>query len=150
MGLDHPENRQLNRNILDLTDGIICHQVNCQNKMGAGLALQIRKKWPQVYKDYISVDKMLGNIILTKINPNLVVASLCGQISYGRSKTHTNYIALYNCFTKLKKWKDQIMPIQNIFIPYQMGCGLAGGDWNTVKYIISNTVPDAIIVKLPN
>ncbi len=30
----------------------ICHQVNCQGKMGSGVAKQIRTKFPTVYKWY--------------------------------------------------------------------------------------------------
>lgn len=33
-------------------DTIICHQVNCKGVMGAGLAKQIRDKWPDVYDRY--------------------------------------------------------------------------------------------------
>jgi len=116
--------------------------------MGAGLALQIRKKWPQVYQDYINIDKVLGDIILTKINLNLVVASLCGQSSYGRLKIYTSYEALHSCFVKLKTRRDNTMPLQNIYIPYYMGCGLAGGDWYIVRHILYNIIPDAIIVNL--
>ncbi len=31
---------------------IVCHQVNCKGVMGAGLALQIKNKFPMVYKNY--------------------------------------------------------------------------------------------------
>lgn len=30
----------------------ICHQVNCQGKMGSGVARQIREKYPTVYQWY--------------------------------------------------------------------------------------------------
>jgi len=42
----------INRDLLTIESGIIAHQVNCQGKMGAGLALKIRKKYPQVYEYY--------------------------------------------------------------------------------------------------
>lgn len=42
-----------NKSLLDLPPEIvICHQVNCQGVMGAGLAKQIRIRWPEVYVDY--------------------------------------------------------------------------------------------------
>ena len=31
---------------------VVCHQVNCQGVMGAGLAAQIRRMFPGVYDDY--------------------------------------------------------------------------------------------------
>ena len=40
-------------NILNATEGIIVQQVNCMGVMGAGLAKQIRDKWPSVYNRYL-------------------------------------------------------------------------------------------------
>ena len=37
--------------LLEIPSGVICHQVNCIGAMGAGLALQIRKKWSIVYEN---------------------------------------------------------------------------------------------------
>jgi len=42
-------------NILDAQHGIIGHQVNCRMVMGAGLAKQIRGKYPRVYTEYVEV-----------------------------------------------------------------------------------------------
>lgn len=39
-------------NILNVTEGIIVQQVNCMGVMGAGLAKQIKDKWPNIYNDY--------------------------------------------------------------------------------------------------
>ena len=39
-------------NLLDSSCDYICHQVNCQGIMGAGLAGQIRTHWPEVYEEY--------------------------------------------------------------------------------------------------
>lgn len=41
-----------NSNLLDVKSGILCHQVNCVGVMGAGIALQIKGKWPEVFKQY--------------------------------------------------------------------------------------------------
>lgn len=38
--------------ILQASEDIIGHQVNCQGVMGAGLAKQIRNKYPHVYDEY--------------------------------------------------------------------------------------------------
>lgn len=42
-------------NILDVTEGIIIHQVNCQNVMGAGVALQLSRKYPIVKQEYHNI-----------------------------------------------------------------------------------------------
>ena len=31
----------------------ICHQVNCQARMGSGVAKQVRAKYPEVYNAYV-------------------------------------------------------------------------------------------------
>ena len=38
--------------LLDITDGAICHQVNTRGVMGAGIAKLIAEKWPVVFRDY--------------------------------------------------------------------------------------------------
>ena len=61
-------------NILNTKCNIICQQVNCKGVMGAGLALQIRRKWTIVYKDYKQYcnsankyNNLLGNVLFTKV-----------------------------------------------------------------------------------
>ena len=47
--------------ILNVTEGIIVQQVNCFGVMGAGLAKQIRDKWPSVYDtkiEFTTLQKM--------------------------------------------------------------------------------------------
>ena len=39
-------------NLLDAPVDYICHQVNCQGRMGSGIAKQIKKRWPRVYEVY--------------------------------------------------------------------------------------------------
>jgi len=133
-------------NILDIPEGIICHQVNCQGVMGTGIALQIRRKWPKVYEEYRDVHRrgqlFLGNITLTQVGPKLFVANLCGQDRYGRDKRYTDYNALARCMAVLSllNWP--------IYIPYGMGCSNAGGDWKVVSSLIDRFLPNAVVVKL--
>ena len=39
-------------NLLEIEEGIICHQVNCQGVMGAGVAKTIASRYPQVLSAY--------------------------------------------------------------------------------------------------
>ena len=58
--------KTVNGNILEATEDIICHQVNCQGVMGSGLAKQIRSKWPSVFADYktTAIDAMRNTSVL--------------------------------------------------------------------------------------
>jgi len=127
-------------NILDIKEGYICHQVNCQKVAGAGLALQIRNKWPDWYAHYLSVTQELGKADIYKIDTNLYVVSLYAQNYYGRDRNYTDYDAL-------KKSLNEISHLNNLYIPYGIGAGLAGGDWDIISCIIEKTIPHAIIVK---
>ena len=56
--------------------------------MGAGLAAQIRRKWPNVYNEYRKrcTKDMLGTYHMVKVEPHLYVANIFGQLSYGTEK----------------------------------------------------------------
>lgn len=135
--------------ILNIERGIVCHQVNCMGKMGAGIALAIRKRWPVVYTDYMNTyyarQLALGTVVLSVIvHGELYVASLCGQYYYGRKGRYTDYEAVGKCLEKVDIIsKDFNLPV---FIPYKMGCSLAGGDWNLVYRIIDSKMTNASII----
>ena len=92
-------------------DTIVCHQVNCKGVMGAGLAKQIRDKWPDVYDRYrLMVETcgefMLGSFHEVKVGPHLYVANLYGQEGYGRDKRYTNFAKQQYCQTMLIHWTN--------------------------------------------
>lgn len=89
--------------ICKLQNGIICHQVNCQRKMGKGLALQIRKNFIQHYLEYINTEPELGKILTTEISSELYVAALYSQYYFGSTgKVFTDYKAFKECLKLLK------------------------------------------------
>lgn len=148
--------KQLQGNILDAKHGIVCQQVNCMLAMGAGLAKQIRSKWPHVYTEYRSLVAMKPTYRLGKcqivciVKKELYVANLFGQYNYApRGTQHTNYDALTQAIRELNSWhKEFCHPEFPIWIPYKMGCGLAGGDWEIVKSILNQNLPNCFIIKM--
>lgn len=142
-------------NLLKVKEGMIIHQVNNCGKMGAGLAKQIREKYPEHYNDYITmynhflkdspeskqIKTLLGKHVDTKYD-NLIVRGIFSQDGYGRDKTYTSYEHLKTCLQNISKSK-----VDTVYIPYELGCGLAGGDWNIVSKMILDILPSAIIVK---
>ena len=122
-------------NILSVDSGVIGHQVNCKRVFGAGLAKQIRDRYPVVYGNYLRAPMKLGECQLVNVYYGLFVANLFGQDTYGRTGTHTNYKALgesLNVMFKLARLKNL-----DCHLPYKLGCGLAGGDWSVVLRIIN-------------
>lgn len=147
-----------NGNLLESGCNFICHQVNCQGVMGSGIAKQIRDRWPKVYDDYISHYKfcmengtyLLGECIGTCIYYNndtkdkQYIIDFFSQDKYlPRTVCHTNYQAFRVCCQKLHKTVIiSDMPNKKIGFPYKIGCGLAGGDWDTVVRIIEEELGD--------
>lgn len=130
----------------------ICHQVNCKGVMGAGLALQIKNKYPEVYQKYrryckdehYNPPQMLKSPLLGKIqiiypekdslNPDdyhFCIVNCFGQDGYGHG-LQTDYRAVKECFRKINK----MFAGKRVALPYKFGCGLAGGDWDIIFSII--------------
>lgn len=135
-------------NLLDTQFQFVAHQVNCRGVMGAGIALQIKNKYPEVYNAYkvfcdINTAKPpLGKSLCIWTKDNHCIINVFGQLGYGRTQQQTDYDALYSGFTMAAE------EIRNTFldgnpcyqipiaIPYGIGCGLAGGDWEKVTEIL--------------
>jgi len=151
----------INGNILNAKEKTICHQVNCMGVMGGGLAKQIKNKYPEAYREYIWIlkhfGKQLGHCQLVVCHDGRIIANLFGQDGFGTDKRYTDYDYLKQSFLDLldqtKKYhliiNNEKHPL-NIAIPYNIGCGLGGGDWNTVYKIIEEVFEyyDVTIYKL--
>lgn len=134
--------------ILSIERGIICHQVNCRRVARAGLALQIRNKWPDWYDDYKQTPGVLGYIGTFDVTQELFVVNLYSQSSIGQQWTYTDYPALRVCLHKVRRFADGMAGVVlPVYLPYGLGCGLAGGDWNIVSTIIEEELPQATLVK---
>lgn len=142
-------------NILNVNDGIVLHQVNCLGTMGAGVALALRKKYSNLYPEYVKrvksilekerKDKLLGSIQLIKVAPNLFVGNSFTQYYTGTDKNYT-----YEDFliSNIEMISTLAYGKYTIYVPYKIGCGLAGGNWDYIYKNIKD-IANLIIVKLP-
>jgi len=137
--------------ILTVPEGIIVHQTNALGYMGAGLALKVRQKWPQVYQSYRDSPPALGRVQLIRVASGLWVCNLCGQASIGRKRQHTSYDAIQRGLQHLANlvFADSELNVVNVYIPFGMGAGLGGGDWRIIERTIAQEFPTAILCKLP-
>ena len=142
-------------------DVIVCHQVNCWGVMGAGLAKQMREKFPLMYLEYkrlcsSTADKrtLLGQVLTSSVVYNgyeYTIANLFGQEQIGTGKCYTEYDALRKALQTVRCIASPLpgRASWRVRIPYRMGCGLAGGDWNIVRAIIQKElVEHSIIVEI--
>jgi O-acetyl-ADP-ribose deacetylase (regulator of RNase III) len=142
--------RFVQQDLLRIERGIIAHQVNCQGKMGAGLARDIHRRYPIVFKQYKKACDLhtlkVGKIQLIKVSDTpLYLANLAGQVDYGIGQRYTDYEGLSLCLQKLYA-KSQELSL-TLYLPFGIGCGLAGGEWHIVCALILQHCPNAIICK---
>lgn len=148
------------KDLLSIEKGILCHQTNCKGVMGAGVARQIAIKWPSVERAYIkycnTARHPLGTVQIVEITSDLFVANIFGQNFYGtKFGPPTNYEAVETAFRNLSKTisaaKHNTFSLDifglDIYIPYKMGCGLGGGNWDKYLEIITSIFPDVIVCK---
>lgn len=130
----------INMDLTKVESGIIVHQLNNKGVMGAGFAKQIRAKYPQHYGDYLRARKELGDVVITRVRSDLFIIGYIGQDGYGRDgKCYTRYSALIKAFKTIQNFSDSHnLPV---YCPYNMGCGLAGGDWSIVSHFIELFMP---------
>lgn len=143
-------------NLLNAPQKVIAHQVNCQGKMGSGVAKAIRDKYPKVYEDYSMIckaisSKRLRGMAQIVIDSERIVVNLFGQEYYGYDgKKYTSYAYLTKALDYLFRTIYQSNKISsneignklysdNAFaIPYKMGCDRGGADWNIVESILED------------
>lgn len=142
----------IHANILTAKEDIIVQQVNCRGVMGAGLALAIRKKYPEVYDKYmiacntVNPEDLLGKVQKVITYDNKIIINMFSQLNYGRGSVQTDYEAMRKCLYKIYLYAK--LNKLTVAIPYNIGCGLAGGTWAKVLNIIDKTFKDKSIIKL--
>lgn len=123
--------------LLDTDVQVICHVCNCQHTMGAGLAQQIKLKYPEAYEADLKTKKgdqaKLGTISYATAKNGKIIVNLYAQYNYGKGR-QLNYEALYRCLmTVHKEFRGK-----TIAFPHGMGCGMAGGSWRIVFAMIKS------------
>ena len=134
-------------NIFDCTENIIVHQTNCQGVMGSGIAKQVKERYPEVFNAYYHYCKtqelkdIFGTALICQVSDYKYIANVFGQNTFGQG-LQTNYDMLKNALKEVHDFaKENNL---SVAIPYKIGCGLGGGDWNTVYDIITEIFFDDV------
>ena len=131
--------------LMQATENIIGHQVNCQGVMGSGVAKSVKEKFPKAferYKGFVDlhkkndmIDSLLGEVLYVRINDDKWVANMYGQFNYGYDGgKYTNTNALYSCFKDLRKNAEKHG--LSVALPYMIGCYRGGADWKEVENLL--------------
>jgi len=147
-----------NGTIIHAHEHIIAHQVNGLGVMGGGVARQIKQAYPGVFQRYktfvsnhSSPEELLGRnlMIVTDGKPAYqydpsngakIISNLFGQARIGTSEKQTDEKALRKALEHLYEFAK--MAHLSVAMPYGIGCGLGGGDWNEVQTIIEDVFKD--------
>lgn len=144
--------QEINGNLITLakegTFDVITHGCNCLCQMGAGIAPQMAvafgcDSFKMEAPEYRGDINKLGTIDYEYIpGLQLTVVNSYTQFKYGTNHTDgvskpLDYEALILCLRKI----NHIFKGKHIGLP-QIGCGLAGGDWDVVKKIIQTELRD--------
>lgn len=120
--------------LLESDEFYIMHGCNNQGFMESGIAAQIKKKYPVVYKEYRRHHDQeglrLGTFHLVDVNPRRRAINAIAQTQGG---TPISYDALNQIFTDLNT--VNLNPFKRIGIP-KIGAGVAGGSWDIIERII--------------
>jgi len=125
----------------DGTFDVIAHGCNCFIKMGAGIAPQIKKAFPEAFyvdSETLRGDKSKLGTISHTLNTTPIVVNIYSQYdTNGRifGKMDLDYDALRSGLLEMKlKFSGKTFGLPMI------GAGLAQGDWNIIEKIIEDVM----------
>ena len=131
----------INGDLLQSDCTVIAHQANCHSTMGAGIARAIAIKYPKA--ESVDADSSMtpkekfGKYTIAKAD-KVHIVNLYGQYNMGRGR-HTNYKMLRDALGNfLNDASKNIIDVDTskVGVPFGMGCGLGGGNWEVVKEIL--------------
>lgn len=132
--------------LMKAEEDILGHQVNCQGVMGSGIAKILRNTYPNLYPSYkqfcenFTPEELLGKCQIVTTDSKYV-ANIFGQLKYGRQKVrYTDYDALRDSLRILKDYAKKHN--LSVALPYNIGCGLANGEWSMVEEILEEVFSD--------
>lgn len=132
-------------NVFNTSDSCILHGVNCLGVMGAGIALQIKNRFPIVHREYqkmVSEFKLrglplIGRSQMVEVSPGYFVVNAFTQEKTAKfsGEKAISYSAILNSLM-LTAQECVDKGISGISMP-KIGSDLGGGDWSIIRSIIN-------------
>lgn len=130
--------------LFGIEKGIVCHQVNCQNVMGAGIAKAIADAYPIVKTEYHRrcamyesqakrTEALYGHYQLVKVDDGLYVANIFSQDKFGNGPKRGVKFTNEDYLVKNIRALAERYPNLTIYVPIGIGCGYGGGNWGTIS-----------------
>jgi O-acetyl-ADP-ribose deacetylase (regulator of RNase III) len=111
------------------------HGCNCAGSMGAGIAIEFKRRWPRMYDEYVArcADRRfgLGDVFVWSEGEHTIFN--LGTQEHWRKKAQIP--ALTKSLTKMLDFAVNA-GIERVGLP-RIGAGLGGLDWTRVKKVIT-------------
>lgn len=137
--------KNIRGNVFNSTLPVLAHSVNTRGKFGAGVALQIAKRYPAAKAAYLqkftSSGWRLGDVQFVVLAEK-IIANMALQKTYARTGVHTDLSACQIAFEKLLDYCEQ--NDYGVAMP-RVGSGLGGGQWEEIREVLeecSTVYPD--------
>lgn len=134
-------------NIFDSKMQTLVNPVNCVGVMGKGLALEFKKRYPDMFLEYVGACRdgrlKIGNVTFHDLLNESTGVVECKIICFP-TKQHWNDTSRYEiieCGLRLiaslyeGDWQESPYTPRSLAIP-ALGCGLGGLSWSIVKKLI--------------
>ena len=138
--------KEIKGNLFEGEMDILAHVSNSYCVMGAGVAKQIKARYPEAYEADLATkglgDNKLGTYSQAVVNGgNLTIVNIYGQVGIGNDGDPLNRNAQYDLLfdalytLAIRTAKIRLGEKVVIGVP-RLGCGLAGGSWRIVEAIL--------------
>jgi O-acetyl-ADP-ribose deacetylase (regulator of RNase III) len=121
---------------------IVVHVVNNFRLWGAGFVLALSRRWPkaeEAYRNSQTAELVLGNVQFVQVEPDVIVANMVAQ--HGIMKMGEvppiRYERLGVCLDKVA---EKALELGASVHGPRFGAGLAGGKWDKIEKIITDTL----------
>lgn len=161
--------KTINKDILEAFDNtdepqVICQQCNCVTLISHGLSEQIASKfpWANVYgrrkmktRNTTSEPSKPGTIQVDRDNGKSVI-HLFAQVLPGKPGSYSKYYSnkepdgpqdRIKYFKECLEQLDQLN-LDQVAIPYKIGCGLAGGDWLVYEKMLRDCKTNVVLYRM--
>ena len=143
----------IHRDIFTTHSNAIAHGVNCQGVMGAGIALEVKRRYPDLFEKYKKMcfefkdenstltEFPLGTLYPYRVpNTNLHILNCFTQVdtAKGPGVVAISYQAIFTSFLVAGCYCKE-NGIKELAIP-QVGAGLGGGNWKIIYQLIANAL----------
>ena len=136
--------RIIKGDIFDAKEKYLVHQCNCQSKKSSGIAREVFTKYPysNIYENRNIPDKVGSICIKGNGIDRRYVINLFGQNYPGKPSFSPFSLDSFNSREEhFKKGLFEISKLnylESICFPWKIGCGAAGGNWETYLEILIN------------